>query len=371
MRRETMNNLKNVLSVILSFCVVSIHAFDHHSIKHGIPFHQVILWGHKLHSHTHSYIHWAFKRAFEHLGFTAYWLDNNDDLSKIDLAGSLFITEGSVDQKIPVRPDCFYILHNCDLTKYSPIKSLGRYIVLQTYSNDCLSKKVSQLEDYIFYNLDEKIIYMPWATDLLPHEIDAIKQQLPSIKKEKVVRFVGSRWGRWQGNVDVLDEFSRACTHYGIPFELTAKVEFEDHIRLIKTAYMAPAIQGNWQCEHGYIPCRIFKNISYGQFGVTNSKTVYELFHKKIIYNADPYQLLFDAVKRLESVTMREQLELMDIVRDQHTYLNRINSLLVFASMVYEHTKIQDKILKFVLNDSQNLLAPIMGIYAKPILTIC
>lgn len=329
------------------------HTFDSQSIKHGLPFNQVILWGHKLHSHTHSYIHWAFKRAFDSLGFKTYWLDNNDDISALDLSNSLFITEGTVDKKIPIRADCFYIAHNCDMKKYSSVIHDGRCIILQTYSHECLNKKVTKLDDYIFYNIDEKILYMPWATDLLPDEIDEIKKQLPTAKKEKVVRFIGSRWGRWQGNVDVLDEFARACNHYPISFELIKKVDFQDHVRLIQTAFMAPAIQGNWQCEHGYIPCRIFKNISYGQFGVTNSKTVYELFHKKIVYNKDPYKLLSDGMKRLETVTLAEQYELMDFVRDKHTYYNRIDSLLTFFAKVHEHTHLQETILQLVLNGLQ------------------
>jgi hypothetical protein len=60
---------------------------------------KVVLWGHKLHTHTHSYIHFAFHKAFKHLGYDTYWFDNNDDVSGFDFFGSLFITEGQVDSK--------------------------------------------------------------------------------------------------------------------------------------------------------------------------------------------------------------------------------------------------------------------------------
>ena len=79
----------------------------------NLPIKRVILWGHKLHSHTHSYIHWAFYRTFKHLGFETYWLDNKDSLAGLNLANTLFITEGQVDQRIPVRDDCFYVLPIC------------------------------------------------------------------------------------------------------------------------------------------------------------------------------------------------------------------------------------------------------------------
>lgn len=75
---------------------------------------KVVLWGHKLHSHTHSYIHWGFERAFKYLGYETYWFDGGDNVSNFDFSGSLFITEGQVDQAIPLRDDCLYILHNCE-----------------------------------------------------------------------------------------------------------------------------------------------------------------------------------------------------------------------------------------------------------------
>mgnify|MGYP006419383869 CR=1 FL=1 len=38
---------------------------------------KVIIWGHKLHSHTHSYIHDSFYKAFKFLGYNTYWFDEN------------------------------------------------------------------------------------------------------------------------------------------------------------------------------------------------------------------------------------------------------------------------------------------------------
>ena len=102
---------------------------------------------------------------------------------------------------------------------------------------------------------------------------------------------------------------------------------------------MAPALQGSWQCKQGYIPCRIFKNISYGALGMTNSKTVYELFEGKIIYNESAHQLFYDAQERLKTWTLEDQFALMDLVRDKHTYLNRIESLFSFFEMAAVNKK--------------------------------
>ena len=43
---------------------------------------KVVIWGHKLYSHTHSFIHSGFFKAFKHLGYDTYWFDNNDNIIK-------------------------------------------------------------------------------------------------------------------------------------------------------------------------------------------------------------------------------------------------------------------------------------------------
>ena len=87
---------KNVLFFMLALISVPIHSIDIHQ-KY---FTKVIIWGHKLHSHTHSYIHESFYQAFKHLGYETHWVDNSDNVSSIDFSGALFIT------KVVLIPKC-------------------------------------------------------------------------------------------------------------------------------------------------------------------------------------------------------------------------------------------------------------------------
>jgi len=309
----------------------------HQAPLHGDqrPFSKVILWGHKLHSHTHSYIHWGFKRAFEALGYPTYWFDKNDNVRSFDFSNALFITEGNVDQGIPLRADCRYILHNCAMTKYKQLFDQGNCIILQVYSHDCIKRGEEKIGPCMHMDLSQKIIYLPWATDLLPNEIDAIKAKITTIHKKRAVYMVGSVGGsdRFE-NRSKHDAFRRACEDNGVQWLNPKGLSMDDNIRVTQESLVAPALQSQWQCDNGYIPCRIFKNISYGQFGVTNSKTVWELFDKKIVYNSDTYQLFYDAVNRTKNMNISELYELMDFVRDNHTYLNRIERLLWFMNLV-------------------------------------
>ena len=228
------------------------------------------------------------------------------------------------------RQDCYYILHNWNPDNYEELFQNNRCIVLQVYTDDCLPYATEKIDDCIYGNRKEKMIFMPWATDLLPDEIDDIKQKHTTAKKQSMINWVGTIGGERFGNQIELNGFQKACKENGIVFNQSVNVSMEEGIDLIKASYMAPAIQGTYQCEKGYVPCRIFKNISYGQWGITNNKVVYDLFKGKVIYNSDTYQLFYDAKEYIDNAPISELYELMDFVKNNHTYINRIETVLTF-----------------------------------------
>lgn len=322
-----------IIVLFLSF-ITQAHAIN------LLPFNKVIIWGHKLHSHTHSYIHYAFDKAFKHLGYKTYWFDARDKkkLKNFDFKNSLFITEGQVDQGIPLRTDCTYILHNCDGKKYKKIFDAGNAIILQVYTHDALTNHtdVQKIDECMYYSMKDRVIYLPWATDLLPDEIEERKKQAKINLSGNTVFFIGTINGGEYGNEPEVTQFNTACAARKIQFRKINNVSEQENITLTQRSYIAPAIQGSWQCRQGYIPCRIFKNISYGQWGVTNSETVSRLFHGKITYNPNCYQLFFDAENKIKQLTIEELYDLMDFVKEKHTYINRIDELFKFITRVKE-----------------------------------
>lgn len=79
----------------------------------------------------------------------------------------------------------------------------------------------------------------------------------------------------------------------------------------------------------GYIPCRTFKNISYGQLGVTNSRAVKDLFSRngiELIHRDNVDELLSAAECHLRNYDVIESQ--MEYVKNNHTYINRINCLI-------------------------------------------
>ena len=294
-------------------------------------FDKVVIWGHKLHSHTHSYIHQAFFRAFDRSGVAVHWFDDNDDVSGVDFNRCLFITEGQVDKKIPLVNSSFYVLHNCYDPKYKPLFEINQAMVLQVYTDDALKYNLLKVDMCTYQDRSGKCLYQPWATDLLPDEIEANKVVMP---KEKVVWWIGTVGAGEFGNINEISPFKQACEDNGVEFKWAHNKSIEENIDLIKRSYLAPTIVGTWQHAKGYIPCRILKNISYAQMGLTNSPRVYEFLDKRIIHNNDTHQLYYDAEKYINNMQVSELHELMDLVKEKHTYINRINQILDFIEKI-------------------------------------
>jgi hypothetical protein len=293
-------------------------------------FRRVIVWGHPLHSHTHSYVHAGFARAFEALGAETIWTGDRDALERLDLSRTLFLTEGQVVDGLPLRRDCAYVLHNVADEIWQELD--GRCLRLQVLSVAATAERrrdVEQLDAYTYVEnpgTGAPILYQPWATDLLPSEFDfdvpAPRWPDPAAR----IVWVGTI-GRGQfGNVDELAGFRRACEDTGVKFVHRVGASFEENQRLIRSSLMAPAIVGRWQVEHGYVPCRIFKNISYGRLGLTNSEHVQAVFDEEIACSVDTSALFQDGLARLGD--RHALLGQMREVQARHTYVQRIARIL-------------------------------------------
>jgi hypothetical protein len=211
---------------------------------------KVIIWGFPIDTHTHSYIHYCWNKTFKYLGYETYWFhdDQYEDPITFDYTNCLFITEGYADKNIPLDKSNTYFVHVC-INPYKYIEIGARLIDIRY--------NVSKLIDYNYnYDLDYKIennnvrlidgstvnyyevhathndlnkqfikpvlneisyeaVYMCWATDLLPHEIDYedrfIKPEVPS--KMYFIGSIGS------GNMNEINQLAKGCYDNNIRFE--------------------------------------------------------------------------------------------------------------------------------------------------------
>jgi len=308
-------------------------------------FKRIIIWGHPIHSHTHSYVHEGFARAFRRLGAETLWTDDARALVNLDLAGTLFVTEGQVFPGLPQRQDCHYVLHNVNYDQYSEIAD--RVLALAVHDDSVRSRHaagatIEKLDEYTFVERSPGApvtLHQPWATDLLPDEFDfdvSLPEPWPRSKVGSWIRvrrtgppravWVGTIGRGEYGNTEEIEPFRRACAAGGVRFLHRRSVDRARHIALIRRSLLAPAIVGRWQLEHAYLPCRIYKNISYGRLGMTNSPWIQGIFDSEILYRSDTEDLFWSAMSFARDRPML--LAQMKEVQARHTFVNRIERII-------------------------------------------
>jgi len=298
-----------------------------------MKFKKIVIWGHTNSSHTHYWIHYAFNRAFKYMKYDTKWLpDRKSSANNLEIIDTLFITEGQNDKFIPINKNSYYILHNCNGKKYNTIVQFNHIILLQVYTNSAIIKIKNPIkhDNFLYSNPEKRIYYMPWATDILPNEIDDIIQNIDSIinLQKNTAQFIGSIWDGEFGNIHQINQYKKECQNNNITFFNHSGIKMEQNIKLIQEAKFSPTIVGEWQQKRGYIPCRAFKNISYGGYCITNSKEVYEIFEKKICYDPDCSKLFYKGKKYINQMTKEKFIDLINFVKNKHTYINRIQYLL-------------------------------------------
>jgi hypothetical protein len=314
---------------------------------------KVIIWGHPLYSHTHSYVHESYYKAFKYLGYDVYWFHDEDYPTDFDYTNCLFIGEGFADKNIPINEtSCYFIMYCPSPGKYA---NAGKYIDVRmaafdfkdhihNYSLDksnaikigpaCYyepktQNKVKVKNDYVDYEVEDyNKLYIGWATNLLPDEINFDDAY---ICREPVIYYCGtiSPHGEWQ-NYSNFVPFIKACQENNIPFihndPWSNPLSSEDVITLTKKSLLGIDIRSTKYEQHGLLICRVFKNISYGHLGLTNSKVFNEELDGNCIYNKDTEKLFYDGLSNVDNYKMI--LSAMKIVKENHTYINRIKSYL-------------------------------------------
>jgi hypothetical protein len=280
--------------------------------------HKIIIWGHKLHSHTHSYIHNSYFKAFKSLGYEVFWFDQTDDISQFDFSNSIFFTEDQVKWGMPLRNDCKYIAHHIQSSFFNGIDSvlnLGNYIV------DV--EKFDKVKDQTYFDSKTKTLYQCWATDLLPDEINSDDFCVYDQSKQ-YVNYVGSLY---EEGLEFAQEFGSILKDNQKELRLYHGVSDEENQQLIRDSFLCPDFRNYHHIKVGYIPCRIFKTISYGQIIGTNSINVKRVFGDYVVFGSNPNDLYENMIEAILNQTI-DMKEAMLFVKNNHTYINRVKTIL-------------------------------------------
>lgn len=307
--------------------------------------------------HTHGFVHEALFKAYKHLGYNVSWFPDTDESRKRVLINELstrvtsgddsskptllIISEGNQCKHIPVIFYASYLLHNAPATKIKLRQALCKNVFdLQVLTTSHLRKiahrRVKGAETEHGFQHSSDMLIMCWATDLLPHEIEAQMQRLEKEQQQEeeaaaaIVNMVGMPTHVWtEDMVDWCKSRGITLNFYG-GFSDRRVPSGPEHVRLIQQSIVAPALQERRQVRVGYIPCRLFKNISYGKLGISNNPHVLEVFPQDLgIVVEKTVPALLDRAMALcgTSDMIRRQ---MQFVKDNHTYVNRIRLIEAF-----------------------------------------
>lgn len=323
-------------------------------------FDKIIIYGYYPEgSHTHSFIHAGYDRAFRHLGYNVLWA-GRDRLFQEDFKNALVFTEGFADAGLPLEKSSTYVVHYLGNRPHRQDKinnylnNVGRLVDLRYNANCWIDKnydyhldraKATPVGSGMYFEKGADgydIAYTTWATDLLPNEINLEDRFLP---RKPVIHYIGTVGGG-QGGLDDcqqappeydnkpdLLEFREVCRRNNIEFKTNCPwknpISNEESKRLVQESFIAPDFRHKAFKSWGYFPCRIVKNISYGQMPGTNSHAVMD-FCKKQGYNipfSESPTTLFHLMKQKPEYFSKIE-DLMVWVRDNHTYINRAKELL-------------------------------------------
>lgn len=314
---------------------------------------RALVWGHALHTHTHSYIHAGFVKAFSYLDYQTTWVDDRNPhcvskysselrlLTSQERSNTIVITEGQVDSELPVIDGISYVIHNCNRVKYPTSKVLNLQVVTNGIENSEGVRGDEVAENYAYFDKSSNTLYQPWATDLLPHQFIRMKESpkfdyVPDqVVASRTLCWIGTIWGGYWGNTSELEPLFKFAESAGFRLVIGGKsLSFEENLNLVRMCSVSPAVVGRWQKVNDYIPCRLFKNISYGGNVFTNSAISARLMHGSVIYADDP----IDAMKLFMEVSQQEQNErrmhAVNTVLLHHTFLNRIRLINYFLSRI-------------------------------------
>ncbi len=286
---------------------------------------KIVIWWYPYGKHTHSWIHFAFHRAFEYLWYETVWLENKKENLPSKIQNTIFITAQPEDSTILENLSDNWIVF--DHHYWIPISKNIIPFWVQAFS--FASYAPVDIEQYRHYLEIPKIF---WWTDLLPHEIEFVPYHYKNIKD---VRFI---WSWWFDNWQALEQAHMWSLTHGKHWDHRGKHIFlrykqfvpeEQITELSREAYLTLSIQGKPQCDTGYVPCRLLKNMSYSVLWLSNNLFLANLFDEdEIIIDKDISVLLDKAEKVIKDKKVdyytRKALEK---VKNKHTYINRIEQL--------------------------------------------
>jgi len=304
------------------------------TIQHARRFGKVVIWGLRRQWHSHRFIHQGFFETFGYLGIPVVWTDFTSPPDIIE-PGDFVVTSnvwgrGTRGESLaPLKAGAYYCFHGFAHSGYDGNDRRSRHEIERKYALnlevflDKAKAAGDQWDLVTYFDKSSKTLHQPWGTNL-PEE----RFRAPVVSRSPLVFWVGAVWNNAlnQGNRAEIDELRAALRLRSLRFVHLKFVPDWVGMAAIRASRVAPAIAGKWQVENNYLPCRMFKNISYGQPGISNVPMFSELYRGCTIPGRSVSELIDNAL----SLSRSDVIELVDAqqkITRQHTYVQKIRNI--------------------------------------------
>lgn len=285
---------------------------------------RLVLWGLTEGRDSFRHIHRHYLHACQRLEKEVAWLEDAIESRVLLNPGDLVFAVDIASYNLgnPVE-GVSYVLHNFDAS--NPIwdgLEEKNFLRLQVYTNACERQGV-EWEPARRYDHENRILFQPWGTDLLAGEF----HEPIFAPQSKEVPFVGSIWdGDGQGNIHAVAELREIVDAHRLVFRHYQNVPDRRNVWAVRTGRLAPALAGAWQIEQDYLPCRVFKNVSYGALALTNVPKFRELFKGCFSSYGSISQIITDALALTESEYLELTRAQQEVVK-RYTYKESLESI--------------------------------------------
>lgn len=293
---------------------------------------RIILWGFRNSNHSHRYIHMGYFEFLSNLGVECYWVDDIDESNNVVTPNSLVMIPDIylADLKHNFRSDVSYIIHQGKTLDQRSLPT-EKLIFLYEYRDGHLRNlKATENPEFLAPAVaifpQQRTLLQPWGTDLLGSDfLDAVAPT------GNDVTFVGSAWGdkegKVNGNIKILEDIKDIISRKGLNFSRAQNVSTEENIRLVRESRLAVCPSALGHAKYGYLQCRVFKNISYGQLSLTDVPRFQDILGESFV-SGETWEERIDSVLNLPIAEYRARIEeQQEKVRD-YTYLDMWTNML-------------------------------------------
>lgn len=290
------------------------------------PFGKVVIWGLRRSVDSFRYIHQHFYETLVKIGASVVWCDDLEKNRDAVCSGDLVFGVNVAAKHLPIVKGAFYVLHNTDAAINDQIPYSHR-IILQVYTkaDQSASGAVKWMSGTYFYP-GQRMLVQPWGTNLLPSEF--MPAVSPKTRNCRMSFWVGAIWqnAQGQGNINEVAEFKRVLADRGKRFQQLRFIPNSWNAKAVRWSCLAPAVAGAWQAENHYLPCRMFKNISYGQLGLSNVLGFDDILGDDTCLDTD-LDALTDRAMSLGDKAFTEIIKAQQEAVKQHTYVGKIQNI--------------------------------------------